>query len=106
MACFALGFTACSDDPNDAVTKHVYGPDEAPYLRSDASATIAYSAEFRKGHVAPKTIYLKDYAEQIQTKLKNQVRWYSTILTPPVAAGIRPQLLRVAMAGGTMPLAW
>jgi hypothetical protein len=52
----------------------VYGPDEAPYLRTDASATIAYSAEFRKGHVAPKTIYLKDYAEQIQTKcltLKN-----------------------------------
>ena len=73
MACFALGFTACSDDPNDAVTKHVYGPDEAPYLRSDASATIAYSAEFRKGHVAPKTIYLKDYAEQIQTKLKMTV---------------------------------
>ena len=73
MACLALGFTACSDDPNDAVTKHVYGPDEAPYLRTDASATIAYSAEFRKGHVSPKTIYLKDYAEQIQTKLKMTV---------------------------------
>ncbi|MBR0188274.1 MAG: DUF4859 domain-containing protein [Prevotella sp.] len=73
MACFALGFTACSDDPNDAVTKHVYGPDEAPYLRADANATIAYSAEFRKGHVSPKTIYLKDYAEQIQTKLKMTV---------------------------------
>ena len=73
IACLAFGLTSCSDDPNDAVTKHVYGPDEAPYLRTDASATIAYSAEFRKGHVSPKTIYLKDYAEQIQTKLKMTV---------------------------------
>ena len=73
MACFALGFTACSDDPEDAVSKHVYGPDEAPYLRADANATIAYNAEFRKGHIAPKTIYLKDYAEQIQTKMKMTV---------------------------------
>ena len=73
MACLALGFTACSDDPEDAVEKHVYGPDENPYLRTDASATIAVNAEFRKGHVAPKTIYLKDYAEQIQTKMKMTV---------------------------------
>lgn len=73
MACLALGFTACSDDPEDAVSKHVYGPEEAPYLRTDASATIAYSVEFRKGHVAPKTLYLKDYAEQIQTKMKMTV---------------------------------
>lgn len=73
MACLAFGFTACSDDPNDAVEKHVYGPDEAPYLRADASATIAVTAEFRKGHVAAKTISLKDYAEQIQTKMKMTV---------------------------------
>ena len=73
MACLALGFTACSDDPNDAVTKHVYGPDEAPYLRTDASATIAYNAEFREGHITPQVIYLKDYAEQIQTKMKMTV---------------------------------
>lgn len=73
MACFALGFTACSDDPNDAVEKHVYGPDESPYLRTDASATIGVTAEFRKGHVTPKTINLKDYAEQIQTKMKMTV---------------------------------
>ena len=73
MACFALGFTACSDDPEDAVSKHVYGPDEAPYLRTDADATIGVNAEFRKGHISPKTIYLKDYAEQIQTKMKMTV---------------------------------
>ncbi len=73
MACLALGFSSCSTDPEDAVSKHVYGPDEAPYLRADANATIAVNAEFRKGHVSPKTIYLKDYAEQIQTKMKMTV---------------------------------
>lgn len=73
MACFALGFTACSDDPNDAVTKHVYGPDEAPYLRADANATISNSLEFKIGHLAVQTINLKNYAEQIQTKLKMTV---------------------------------
>ncbi len=73
MACLSLGFTACSDEPMDAVSKHVYGPDEAPYLRADAGATISYNAEFRKGHVVPKTLFLKDYAEQIQTKMKMTV---------------------------------
>ena len=73
MACLALGFSSCSTDPEEAVSKHVYGPDEAPYLRADANATIAVNAEFRKGHVSPKTIYLKDYAEQIQTKMKMTV---------------------------------
>lgn len=39
MACLALSFTACSDDPNDAVEKHVYTESESPYLRIDASAS-------------------------------------------------------------------
>ncbi len=72
MAAIALttGFTACNDDdPTEAVSKHVYGEDEAPYLRTDASATITYAAEFRKGHVAAKSINLKDYASTIQSKL-------------------------------------
>lgn len=71
MAALALttGFTACNDDdPTEAVSKHVYGDDEAPYLRTDASATITYAADFRKGHVAARTINLKDYAETIQKK--------------------------------------
>lgn len=73
MACLALGFTACSDDPMDAVEKHVYAENEAPYLRIDATATIAYTAEFREGHIAPMTISLKDYAEKIQEKLSMTV---------------------------------
>lgn len=67
--CVGLGFAACDDDPEDAVSKHVYGPDENPYLRTDTSATISISAEFRKGNIAPKTINLKDYADKIQSHL-------------------------------------
>ena len=67
--CIALGLSACSTDPEDAVEKHVYTENEAPYLRTDVSANISTTAEFRKGHVALKTISLKDYAETIQTKL-------------------------------------
>lgn len=69
MACLSLGMVACSTDPLDATEKHVYGPDENPYLRTDVSATINYSAEYRKGHVEQNTIFLKDYAETIQNKL-------------------------------------
>ena len=69
LACMAVSFGSCSDDPMDATEKHVYGENENPYLRTDASATIAYTAEFRKGHVEAKTIRLSDYAETIQTKL-------------------------------------
>ncbi len=69
LACAALSFTACSEDYEDAFSKHVYGTDESPYLRTDADANIAISAEFRKGHVAPVVINLMDYAETIQKKL-------------------------------------
>lgn len=67
--CVGLGFAACDDDPEDAVSKHVYGPDESPYLRTDTSATITVNAEFRKGHIADKTISLKDHAAKIQSHL-------------------------------------
>lgn len=62
-------FTACSTDPEDAVSKHVYSESESPYLRTDTSANIAVNAEFRKGYIVDKTIQLKKYAEKIQTHL-------------------------------------
>lgn len=62
-------FTACSTDPEDAVSKHVYSESESPYLRTDTSANIAVNAEFRKGYIVDKTIRLKNYAEKIQSHL-------------------------------------
>ena len=68
LAFLAVGFASCSTDPNDAVTKHVYGENETVYLRTDADATIDYAAAFNEGHISPVTISLQDYAQQIQAK--------------------------------------
>ncbi len=68
-AALALCFTACSEDYEDASSKHVYSEGEAPYLRTDTEATIDVEAEFPKSHNNPVTIDLDDYAETIQTKL-------------------------------------
>ena len=32
IACFTLSLAACSTDPEDATSKHVYGENENPYL--------------------------------------------------------------------------
>lgn len=69
MSCMTLSLISCSDDYEDASTKHVYDVDEAPYLRTDPDANITLSAEFRKGHVTPIVVNLMDYVETIQTKL-------------------------------------
>ena len=39
--CSLLAFTACSDDYNDATSKHVYGENENPYLKIDTEAQIS-----------------------------------------------------------------
>lgn len=67
--CAVMGLAACSTDPEDAVSKHVYTAEESPYLRTDTSASIAFTAEFRKGHIEQKVIDLKDYSEKIQSHL-------------------------------------
>lgn len=69
LSALVFGFTSCSDDPNDACSKHVYSETETPYLRIDASASINVPVEFRKGHIAKQTINFKDYATIIQSKL-------------------------------------
>ena len=56
VACIPFVFGACSTDPEDASEKHVYGPNETVYLRTDAKANIPLKLEFRKGKIAPKTI--------------------------------------------------
>lgn len=73
VACLTLGFSSCSDDPLDASSKHVYGEDESPYLRTDENATVDITSTFTVGSITPQTVYLKDYAELIQTNLKMTV---------------------------------
>ena len=70
VACLAFSFAACSDDPMDATEKHVYGPNENPYLKTNAAATISTSQEIPVQRIEEaQEIKLADYAEKFQTLL-------------------------------------
>ena len=45
IACFTLSLAACSTDPEDATSKHVYGENENPYLKTNADAVVSTKAE-------------------------------------------------------------
>ena len=49
MACLAFAQVACSTDPEDATSKHIYGENENPYLKANADAVVATKAEFPGG---------------------------------------------------------
>ncbi len=44
IACFTLSLAACSTDPEDATSKHVYGENENPYLKTNADAVVSTKA--------------------------------------------------------------
>lgn len=70
VACLAFSFAACSDDPMDATEKHVYGPNENPFLEIDQNATISISQEFPVQRIEEvQEIKLADYAEKFQSQL-------------------------------------
>ncbi|MFC0875496.1 DUF4859 domain-containing protein [Saccharicrinis sp. FJH2] len=69
MTCFIIVFTSCEDNIEDATSKHVYAPDENPYLRTDPEATITTNLEFAAGHIEPQTINLADYADKFLEKM-------------------------------------
>lgn len=73
VAYLTLGFSSCSDDPLEATSKHVYGENENPYLRTNIAATINKTCDFTMGSIAPQTFYVQSFAEQIQTNLKMTV---------------------------------
>lgn len=69
MTCFLMVFAACEDNIEDATSKHVYGPEENPYLRTDPDATVTTNLEFAAGFVEPQTINLADYSDKFQEKM-------------------------------------
>ncbi len=58
-----VGVSCNSDEPADATSKHEYAEGEAPYLRTNAAATITEYKVFNVHTIdEPPYIYLKDYA--------------------------------------------
>ena len=70
VGCLAFSLAACSDDPMDATSKHVYGPDENPYIKTDLTATISTSQEFPVQRIdVAQEIKLADYADVFHAQL-------------------------------------
>lgn len=67
-----LALASCSDDYNDASTKHVYGENEDPYLKVDEDAQITQTATFKINIASSTTqtvVNLEGYAEQFEAQL-------------------------------------
>ena len=71
--CFILIFAACEDNIEDATSKHVYGENESPYLRTDLEATIAFDQEFEVGRFEDLIINLDDYNSVFQHEMNMTV---------------------------------
>ena len=69
IGCFTLSLAACSTDPEDATSKHMYGENENPYLKTNLDATVSTSMEFPITRLETKSIILNDYAEKFQAYL-------------------------------------
>lgn len=75
MALLACTATACnSDEPMDATSKHVYGENEAPYLRTASGANATVNVEFPVMRIdQPATISLKQFATYFHKNLNMTV---------------------------------
>lgn len=67
--CSLLAFTACSDDYNDATSKHVYGENENPYLKIDTEAQISATGDLEVNGEHSYTVKLSDYAAKFEEKM-------------------------------------
>lgn len=67
--CSLLALTACSDDYNDATSKHVYGENENPYLKIDTEAQISATGALEVNGEHSYTVKLSDYAAKFEEKM-------------------------------------
>ena len=67
MVCGALFIaSACSNDYEDATSPHVYGPDENPPVKSDATSTISNVYEMQGTNPTPISLNIDLYEDIIQ----------------------------------------
>lgn len=73
VCCCMIGFVGCSDNIEDASSKHKYTESESPYLRGDTAALITKAVEFEVGHFETTTINLADYAAKFKSNMNMTV---------------------------------
>ena len=49
--CSLLAFTGCSDDYTDATSKHIYGENENPYLKTNTNAQVTTNVAFLRTNI-------------------------------------------------------
>lgn len=70
LCCFAwLGFTACSDNYEDASSKHVYGENENPYLKTNEDAQVELKQTLNVSRTTSLTVSLADYADVFEQQM-------------------------------------
>lgn len=69
VSCLVFTIASCEDSIDDATSKHVYGEDENPYLKSDIEAIIGHDIEFEVGRFEPEVVNLEGHADVFQTKM-------------------------------------
>ncbi|WP_291861445.1 hypothetical protein, partial [Marinilabilia sp.] len=69
VSCLVFMVASCEDSIEDATSKHVYGEDENPYLKSDIEAIVGQDIEFEVGRFEPQVVNLEDYSDVFQAEM-------------------------------------
>lgn len=70
FCCFTLlFFTACSNDYEDATSKHVYGENENPYLKLNTAAQVEFEQSLNIRKATSITVNLADYASLFEEQM-------------------------------------
>lgn len=64
--CSLLAFTGCSDDYTDATSKHIYGENENPYLKTNTNAQVTTNVALEVNGRHAYVLNLSDYTDKFE----------------------------------------
>ena len=64
--CSLLAFTGCSDDYTDATSKHIYGENENPYLKTNTNAQVTSNVALEVNGKHAYVLNLSDYTDKFE----------------------------------------
>ena len=83
--CSLLAFAGCSDDYTDATSKHIYGENENPYLKTNTNAqvttNVALEVNGRHAYVLNLSDYTNKFEELMGMSVDAAVAGLDTMMT-------------------------
>ena len=64
--CSLLAFAGCSDDYTDATSKHIYGENENPYLKTNTNAQVTTNVALEVNGRHAYVLNLSDYTDKFE----------------------------------------